>query len=428
MNQSSTQILFHIDGDAFFASCEQSTNIRLRGCPIAVGKDRGIATAFSYEAKTLGVTRGMSGKEIRANFPSVLLVSSDYRKYGLFSRRMKNIIRSYTGEIDCGSIDECWTDVTGLVSNYDQARKLAENMQMELCTKLGLTVSIGVGPNRTIAKIASGMNKPRGITVIAPSDMVDTLYPLPIAQVGGIGSSSQITLKRHGIFTIGDFVRHSPAWVDDVLSKPYLELHKELSGQYVRIIDTSREHPKSISKIRAFSPATSNQNILLSEFARNAEIVASKMHNHGLQASRLTIGVKMYQRRYRQFEITPPQPVVHAQDIIRLINNHGHQLFRHSEVYRATYVAVHHLQNVTDQMSLFEEQRQEQGTQINQKTIAELEKRFGRSVVHTAASLIARNRGNHHATTRQQKLDGMPLIATRDNKRVLDIPYLGVFS
>lgn len=427
--QALSRIIFHIDGDAFFASCEQSTRLNLRGQPIAVGRERGVATAFSYEAKALGVTRGMSGTEITRDFPEVFLVSSDYRKYGLFSARMHRITAQYTSAVEQSSIDECYADMSEVVSNWQEAEKLASQLQDELCTKLGLTISIGIGPNKTIAKIASGMNKPRGITCLSPDVLEHQLYTQDISQVSGIGMRSAPKFHAHGLHTIGQFTGCNAVWVYEHFSKPYVELYRELRGMFVRKLELVATKPKSISKIRAFSPATGDRDMLYSEFARNAEIVASKMRRHRLSAQRIVYRMKLVGGGRVKQELVLDSGISSSTEILDYLERIWHKLHDTSEKYRATSIAVYNLQSTRKQANLFETSRVSTGKNDSLGgAMAAINQQFGRAALISASSLMARARTAPIDISSKASRDesGTPLITSLDERRILYLPYLGV--
>src|SRR5215813_13240299 len=165
--RSFARAIVHIDADAFFASCEQAVNPTLKGKPVVTGKERGIASAVSYEAKARGVKRGMTIREIKALCPDAIHLPSDYETYSLFSQRMFAIVRRYTPEVEEYSIDECFCDLTGLRRPLRMSyRQMAERIKHELDTALGFTFSVGLAPNKVIAKIASKWQKPSGLTEI----------------------------------------------------------------------------------------------------------------------------------------------------------------------------------------------------------------------------------------------------------------------
>src|ERR1700757_4558165 len=157
--------LLHIDGDAFFASCEQSRRPKLQGRPVVTGKERGIAASMSYEAKALGVKRGMRLFEIKRLCPDAIILPSDYETYSLLSQRLFAIVRRYTPDVEEYGIDECFADLTGLRRPLRMSYlEMAEHMKKALDAELGFTFSVGLAPNKVVAKIASKWQKPSGLT------------------------------------------------------------------------------------------------------------------------------------------------------------------------------------------------------------------------------------------------------------------------
>src|SRR5215475_12993556 len=157
--------ILHIDGDAFFASCEQSRRPKLQGRPVVTGKERGIAASGTYEAKARGVTRGMRIADIRKVCPEAVILPSDYETYSLLSKRFFAIVRRYTPDVEEYSIDECFADITGLRRPLRMSYlKIAERIKRDLDAELGFTFSVGLAPNKVVAKIASKWQKPSGLT------------------------------------------------------------------------------------------------------------------------------------------------------------------------------------------------------------------------------------------------------------------------
>src|SRR6516165_1794772 len=148
--------ILHIDGDAFFATCEQSRRPVLQGRPVVTGKERGIAASMSYEAKARGVTRGMRLAEIRKICPDAVILPSDYETYSLLSKRLFSIVRRYTPDVEEYSIDECFADLTGLQRPLRMSYKtMAATIQRDLNTELGFTFSLGLAPTKVLAKVGS---------------------------------------------------------------------------------------------------------------------------------------------------------------------------------------------------------------------------------------------------------------------------------
>src|ERR687887_2729517 len=164
--------IIHIDGDAFFASCEQARDPQLQGKPVITGKERGIAASMSYEAKACGVTRGMRLFEIKRLCPEAVILPSDYETYSLLSQRLFAIVRRYTPEVEEYSIDEVFADLTGLRRPLRMSyATIAERIKKELDAELGFTFSMGLAPNKVVAKIASKWQKPSGLTAIPAKEL-----------------------------------------------------------------------------------------------------------------------------------------------------------------------------------------------------------------------------------------------------------------
>ena len=148
--------ILHIDGDAFFASCEQSRNPALQGKPVITGKERGIVASMSYEAKRRGVTRAMRIRDAQALCPDAIVVPSDYETYSLLSKRMFAIVRRYTPDVEEYSIDECFADITGLQRPLKMSYpQIAARIKLTLDVELGFTFSVGLASSKVVAKLAS---------------------------------------------------------------------------------------------------------------------------------------------------------------------------------------------------------------------------------------------------------------------------------
>src|SRR5882672_4091030 len=179
--------IIHIDGDAFFASCEQARDPQLQGKPVITGKERGIAASMSYEAKARGVTRGMRVSEIKKLCPDAIIVPSDYKTYSLLSMRLFAIVRRYTPDVEEYSIDECFADLTGLRRPLRMSYEaMAAKIKHDLDTELGFTFSVGLAPNKVLGKIGSKWQKPSGLTAIPGSRIHQYLEHLPVEKVWGI--------------------------------------------------------------------------------------------------------------------------------------------------------------------------------------------------------------------------------------------------
>lgn len=216
------RIIFHIDLNAFFAAAEVLKNPSLANKPLAVGGHgkKGVISTASYEARKFGVRSAMPIYEALEKCPELIIVPGDYAWYEELSAKFINIIRQYTNIIEQASIDECYADMSDAIKRYEKPLDLAYDIQKQLKEKVGLTCSIGIAPNKFLAKIGSDYKKPNGITVIRKREIQTKLWPLPIEAMGGIGNKTAPYLKRYGINTIGDIAKkENEAIINKLLGK-----------------------------------------------------------------------------------------------------------------------------------------------------------------------------------------------------------------
>ncbi len=205
--------IMHIDMNAFFASVEQQSNPKLRGRPVAVvgSQQRTIILTASYEARKYGVKTGMRLGEARQRCPQLELIPANNRLYTHVSSQIIKTFQDYTPLVEVFSVDEAFLDVSGSLDFFGGARRIAYLIKSRLKVHLGLTCSIGIAPNKLLAKLASDMEKPDGLTPIRPDQVSSTLEDLPIGEICGIGRKTENKLHQLGIFTCGQLGRSSVA-------------------------------------------------------------------------------------------------------------------------------------------------------------------------------------------------------------------------
>ncbi|GLI38857.1 DNA polymerase IV [Geobacter hydrogenophilus] len=200
--------ILHVDQNAFFASVEQEANPELREKPIAViGRGRTVVTTASYEARAFGVKTGMTTWEARRACPSIILVVGNNAAYTRISVQIKKIFLDYTPLVETFSIDEAFLDVTGSLRLFGSPERIAHLIKARIRHGFGLTCSIGIASNKLLAKLASEMQKPDGLTVIRPEETARVLETVPIEALCGIGRKTQRQLALLGIRTCGDLGR-----------------------------------------------------------------------------------------------------------------------------------------------------------------------------------------------------------------------------
>lgn len=207
MQQSNYRIIFHIDMNCFFASCEIAQNPDLKGLPVVVARDdvfrKSIILTATYEARKYGIYTTMLVKDAIKLCPNLVIVEPNYQLYSYYSKKFFDYLYTITNKIEPMSIDEGFMDVTDVCKGEDTI-KLANTIQTKLLKEYGLPCSIGIAPNKFLAKTASDMKKPLGITILRKREVPEKLWPLPIEDIVGIGKKTAPRLHEIGINTIGD--------------------------------------------------------------------------------------------------------------------------------------------------------------------------------------------------------------------------------
>lgn len=247
-------VLFHIDLNAFFANAEMLRHPEYKGKPLAIGSlsSRSVLATANYEARKFGVHSAMPVFQAKEKCPELVIVPGDYEYYRKLSSRFFAYLRRYSDKLEPLSIDECFLDVTEQIKKYPRPLDMAVQIQQGVLKEIGLSCSIGVGPNRFLAKMASDMKKPMGITVLRKSEIRNKLWPLPIEQMYGIGKKTVPLLKKEGIEKIGDLV--DPRYentVKRILGKNALVHMQRANGQSSAKLEFSST-PKSVSVSRTF--------------------------------------------------------------------------------------------------------------------------------------------------------------------------------
>lgn len=248
------RVLFHIDLNAFFASCEELKNPDLKGKPMAVGSlsKRGVLSTANYEARSFGVHSAMPVYEALKKCPELIIVQGDYNYYRSISAQFFEYLRKYSNLLEPCSIDECFLDVTEIISHYQRPLDLAFEIQDGVLETLGLSVSIGVAPTRFLAKMASDMRKPKGITVLRKKEIPTKLFPLSIDRIVGLGKKTIPLLKEKHIETIEDFANpENEQTVLQILGRNGYALIQKVKGNSSDKLEVSSTR-KSLSLSRTF--------------------------------------------------------------------------------------------------------------------------------------------------------------------------------
>jgi DNA polymerase-4 len=202
---SGARVILHVDMDAFYASVEQRDRPELAGQPVVVGgaSGRGVVAAASYEVRRFGVHSAMPMREALRRCPRAIVVTPRFRRYREVSAQVFEVFREFTDLVEGLSLDEAFLDVSASTGLFGSGKDMAREIKKRIRERTGLTASVGVAHNKLLAKLASEMDKPDGLTVIRPETVRATLDPLPVGRLYGIGPKTAARLEEQGIFTLG---------------------------------------------------------------------------------------------------------------------------------------------------------------------------------------------------------------------------------
>ena len=296
------RIIFHVDMDHFFTAVEEREHPEYKGKPVIVGADpkggkgRGVVSTCNYEARKFGVRSGMPISKAWKLCPQAVYLPVNYELYTKVSDKIMSLLRKYGDKFEQWGIDEAFLDVTSKVRDYTEAEVLAREIKKEIRESEGLTCSVGIGPNKLVAKIASDYRKPDGLTVVREEIAESFLAPLPVRKLLWVGRKTEQKLKAMGITTIGDLARYDPTALAEVFGVMGTQMYLMAHG-----IDKSeveeRGEIKSISREKTFEEDTSNFELVIRTLDKLSEEVHKDVLNQRLYFRTVTVKV-----RYENFE------------------------------------------------------------------------------------------------------------------------------
>ena len=351
-----SRVILHVDMDAFFASVEQRRNPRLRGRPVGVcGKPpRTVVVSASYEARAFGVHAAMPLFEARRRCPGLLWVEGDLRRYIAASIRVMGILREYSPHIEVASIDEAFLDLTHSHLLFPSPREAAEAIKKRIFDGLGLTCSVGVGPNKLIAKLAGSQGKPDGLMVISDAEVPHFLDNLPIGQLRGIGPKREAALRSLGILSCGDLGRF-PA---NILKKRFGLLGGRLHQMGLGIDETpviplgQEPDPKSFGHFLTLPQDTDDSKVISGFLLRLSEQVGRRLRRNGLQGRRVILTIRFSDFSALTRQKSSADPLNSGKEIYRLALSTWNSIGEKRPV-RLLGVTVSNLERPSNQVPLF---------------------------------------------------------------------------
>ncbi len=289
--------IFHIDMDQFFAAIEMRHHPHLKGKPVVVGGgpgDRGIVTTASYEARRYGLHSGMPVYQARRLCPQAIFLTPNIHKYVDISRRIFQQMCEFAERVEPTSVDEAYLDMSDHVQTPAEIEQLAMKIKRRILQTEGLTATVGVGVNRLVAKIASGMNKPDGFTYLPPDRVIEVFRDMPVGDLHGIGRATQAELERLGIRTAGQLAAYPLDILRRIFGKWGEEIRQIALGQGQDTVMVPEELPdeKSMGHEHTFSQDLSNPAPLLGRLHLLCERVARRLREANMIGQVVTLKLR----------------------------------------------------------------------------------------------------------------------------------------
>lgn len=349
--------IFHLDLDAFFVSVERILDPSLIGKPVIVGGDpkgRGVVAACSYEARKFGLHSAMPIRRAYSLCPQGIYLHGNYKEYSRYSRIVKDILSQYAPVIQQASVDEYYMDFSGTEKIYGNFFEFAKKLQKIILDQTKLPCSIGIGKNKTLAKIGSDCMKPMGVTYIEPGFEKNFLAPMPVETIPGIGKKTTIELNRRGFYKIGDITAAPLEYFTKAFGKGGMDIWYKANGEGSEYLTIDHD-PKSISKENTFMEDTTDLDIIKNELFNMTGHVCQNLRDNKMQA--LCVNLKL---RYTDFSTLTRSKTVPPTDDDKVVFEAVWDLFVKAYTRRVAIrligVGVSKLVKLPDQQSLFDDE------------------------------------------------------------------------
>lgn len=288
-----SRVIIHIDLNAFFASAMQIKYPHLKDKPVAVCSDtRGsVVTTASYEARAFGVRSAMPLVVAKRLCPDLEVVETDFKWFSELSQKFISLLKTYTPRVEQASIDECYVDVSEVIKTYKKPLNLVVEIQKSVKEKLGLSCSIGLAPNKFLAKMASDMKKPNGITILRKREVSTKLWPLPVGEMLYVGKKTEIKLKKAGIKTIGDLANADELWLSKIVGNQATSFRERAWGHDNEEIVMNHD-VKSISASQSLFESILDYDEISQLISSLCRDIASKTQKERVKGKTLTLHVR----------------------------------------------------------------------------------------------------------------------------------------
>lgn len=371
--------IMHVDMDAFYASVEQRDHPEWRGKPVIVGgvSARGVVATASYEARRYGVHSALAGKIARERCPDGIFVAPRIAVYRAISHRIREILLRYAPAIEPLSLDEAFLDVSGLGAHFATLQDLGRAVQRDIYAATELTASVGIAPNKFLAKLASDLHKPNGLVVIPYGREKEILAPLPVRKLWGVGGKTEAILVRAGLRTVGDVAAADPLQLERLVGRHGRTLKELAQGKDDRPVEGNRQR-KSLGEEETYPEDLHDDAVILRYLQRYCDLVAAGLRREGLRARTVTLKLRTGSYKTITRSVTVTEPMDLQQELYFRVHELYNRIKR-KEGVRLLGVTASNLIPAGEEMSLFPGERERQ-RQVA-RTLDSLRAKFGEQAV-----------------------------------------------
>jgi len=319
-HESPPEPILHVDMDAFYASVEVLKDPALSGKPVVVGGSgpRGVVMSASYEAREHGVRSAMPSARARRLCPGIVFVPPDFSSYQAYSIRLREVLLSFTPHVEPISLDEAFLDVAGATTLFGDPPEIARRVRARVREELELTCSVGVAPNKFLAKLASARAKPDGLLVVPAGAVEGFLHPLPVEALWGVGEKTHAVLERLGVRTVGELAGTPLRVLERTLGDLSAGHLSELAGGRDDRTVVPYEPPKQVSHEETFDRDLDEDEQVLRELLRLSHRVGARLRKEGFRARTITLKVRLASFTTLTRSRTLPDATDTASDLYRI--------------------------------------------------------------------------------------------------------------
>lgn len=387
-----SRLIAHVDMDCFFAAVEVLDNPALKGRPVIVGADpkggkgRGVVSAASYEARKYGIHSAMPISKAYNLCPKGSFLPGRMSRYSEMSNIIMDILLTFTPNIEQISVDEAFLDLSGCQRLLGTPQEMGRTIKTHIKEKTRLTASVGIAPNKLIAKIASDLQKPDGLIIVPPGKEKSFLSPMPVNKLWGVGPKTAERMNKMGINTIGELAEYNPKKLVAVFGKAGIYLNQRANG-----IDedpvSAGQAIKSIGRENTFDEDKKEPEILFKTLLNLSDQVAGNVRTEGLKGRTITLKLRYDDFETHTYSKTVSRPTDLTNEIyaiVRLLLEKHWQKFRR---IRLIGVSVSNLNDGEQQLGLFEDQAKTLRNEKLEKAVDAIREKYGKKAVRRAGEI-----------------------------------------